>query len=479
MDVLVTPWQHQKLAVKRARELDYFGLFFEQGTGKSRTLIDILREKFAQEDKLSTDAEEPLRTLILCPPIVIENWKREWQKYSRVRESALITLTGTCPKRLETLRESLYAIYITNYQSLLHEELFEKLLSMRFEVVVLDESQKIKTFNSKTTKAVLALGARARYRYCLSGTPILNTISDIFSQVRFLDQGETFGNSYYGFRSKYYVDFNAGMPGHCYFPNWKMKPDSAEKIHKAIAPFSMRVLKKDCLDLPPLVKQRIDCPLTLEQSRVYNLLEREFVAELGTGLVATDLEITKALRLQQIVSGHCPNSSGDIHEFKGNTRLEVLRELLPGLCATHKALIWGCFRNNFKELSLLCSDLSIAFVESHGRISQSEQRANCARFQEDSNIRVLIGHPKSCGIGVNLTAASYSVFYSRGFSLEDDLQAEARNYRGGSEKHESVTRIDLVTPGTIDEVILEALAAKQSLSDAVLKHLKLKKRTRK
>jgi SNF2 family DNA or RNA helicase len=468
MDFLVPPWEHQKLAVERARELPYYALFFEQGAGKTSTLINILREKFVDE-------ENPLRTLILCPPIVIDNWKREIGTYSRIPERKVITLTGSSYFRLSRTDLPEDAIYITNYQALLMPKLYQRFLTFGFKVVVLDESHKIKTYNSKTTKCVQALGQRATYRYCLSGTPILNTAFDIFPQVLFLDQGKTFGPKFNDFRSKYFHDFNAGMPRHCYFPNWKIKPTATAEINEAIRPLSSRVLKKDCLDLPPLIRQRIDCGLTDEQADAYRQLEKDFVATIGDGRIITDLELTKGLRLQQIVSGYCPNEEGKIHEFKANIRLGAVQDLLDGISRDHKVIIWACFRENFRQLESLCSALSLPFVSVYGGVSQSEQVLRCKSFEDDPRTRVLIGHPKSCGVGVNLTSASYSIFYSRSFSLEDDLQAEARNYRGGSERHQSITRIDLVTPGTIDEVILEALASKQSLSDAILKHIQKKR----
>lgn len=467
MEFLVPPWEHQKLAIEAARERDYFALFFEQGTGKTSTLINILREKFQDETK-------PFRTLILCPPIVIENWKREFLLYSRVPEEKLFCLTGNALSRLKRIGAE-DAIYITNYQTLLMDAVYKKLLAFNFKAVVLDESHKIKTYNSKTTKKALVLGSQAQYRYCLSGTPILNTANDIFPQAQFLDRGLTFGTNYFHFRSEYFVDFNQNMPRHVYFPNWKMKPGSTWRINEAIRPFSRRVLKADCLDLPPLIRQRIDCPLTDEQAKVYHQLEKEFVAELGNGQVITDLELTKGLRLQQIVSGYVPNEQGVIHEFRPNPRLEAVRDLLEALAGGHKILIWASFRQNFQQLSQLVTSLGIPFVSVHGQIPPVQQREYIERFELHCPTRVLIGHPRSCGIGVNLTAADYSIFFSRGFSLEDDLQAEARNYRGGSERHQSIVRIDLTTPNTIDEVILTALAAKQSLSDAILKHLKHKK----
>lgn len=468
MDFLVSPWEHQKLAIERARELDYFALFFEQGTGKTSTLINILREKFQDETK-------PLRTLILCPPIVIENWKREILKYSHIAIDKIITLTGSSFFRLSATEHATDSIYITNYQSLLMPKLYQRFLDFKFKVVVLDESHKIKTYNSKTTKMVMKLGEYAKYRYCLTGTPVLNTAFDIFPQMKFLDGGKALGENYFEFRAKYFHDFNAGMPRHVYFPNWKIKPKSTEEINELIKPISARVIKKDCLDLPPLVRQRIDCGLTDEQADVYRTLEREFVAQFqgDGGRVVTDLELTKGLRLQQIVSGYCPNEQGVIHEFKDNARIDATRDLLESICGSHKVIIWACFRENFRQLELLCSSLGIAQVSVYGGVSDPTQRIR--QFEEYPSCRVLIGHPKSCGIGVNLTAASYSIFYSRSYSLEDDLQAEARNYRGGSEKHQSITRIDLCTPGTIDEVILEALASKQSLSDALINHFKKKK----
>jgi SNF2 family DNA or RNA helicase len=468
MDFLVSPWEHQKLAIERAKPLDYFALFFEQGTGKTSTLINILREKFP-------DDEHPLRTLILCPPIVIENWKRELLKYSQIPEKKIITLSGSGLRRLSQTNSLQDAIYITNYQSLLMDNLFKRLSNSAFKVVVLDESHKIKTYNSKTTKRVLKLGEQAQYRYCLSGTPVLNTASDIFPQIQFLDRGERLGDNFFKFRQEYFHDFNAGMPRHVYFPNWKMKPDTTSRINKVIEPISARILKKDCLDLPPLVRQRVDCPLTDEQADVYRALEKDFVSSLGTGKVITDLELTKGLRLQQIVSGYCPNEEGIIHEFKPNSRLAVLSELLEGLHGDHKIIIWAVFKDNFRRIESLLSALHVPFVSVYGGIPSDEQRRRCAIFESDDRVRVLVGHPKSCGVGVNLTAADYSIFFSRGFSLEDDLQAEARNHRGGSERHESVVRIDLVTPGTIDEVILEALASKQSLSEAILEHIKQQK----
>ncbi len=468
LDFLVPPWQHQKDAITRAQGADYFALFFEQGTGKTSCLINILRDKFQDENF-------PVNTLILCPPIVIENWRREFRTFSHIPENVITTLTGTCGERRANLKAGPRGIFITNYHSLLMPPLFDALLEKEFDIVVLDESHKIKSHNSKTTKRALRLGKKAKYRYILSGTPILNTAFDIFSQVQFLDQGKTFGDKFQAFRQKYFVDFNAAMPRQRYFPNWKIKPTSLKEIHDAIKPISSRVLKEDCLDLPPLIRQRIECELTAPQAAIYKRLEKEFVAEIGESQVITDLEIVKGLRLQQIVSGYVPDENGVIYHFEPNSRLDAVRDLLSELTPTHKVIIWAVFRENFAELENLCEELKTPFLSVYGGVDTETQAERCHAFENNPHYRVLIGHPKSCGVGVNLTAADYSIWFSRNFSLEDDLQAEARNYRGGSERHKNIVRIDLVTLGTIDEVILNALASKLALSEAIINHYKKEK----
>jgi SNF2 family DNA or RNA helicase len=131
--------------------------------------------------------------------------------------------------------------------------------------------------------------------------------------------------------------------------------------------------------------------------------------------------------------------------------------------------VWAVFKENYAAIRQVCNDLELQFVEVHGDVSAKAKQDAVKRFDSDPACRVLVGHPGSGGIGVNLVAASYSIFYSRGFSLEFDLQAEARNFRGGSERHETIVRIDLVAPGTIDEQVMQALAAKQAVGETLVR----------
>lgn len=486
MKYLIQPWQHQLQAIDRASKTDEFALFFEMGCGKTSTAINILRDKYFSKKRL-------LRTLILCPPIVIDNWKKEFLAHSAIQSHDIIPLTKAQKVRCEHLKtfgfklnlreEPMPAgkIVITNYEAMQMLDLVRLLHKWKPEVIICDESHRCKDPRAKRTKTVLEFSLRADFRYLLTGTPILNSAMDIFSQFYILDKGETFGKNFFTFRAKYFYDKNAGMPAQRHFPDWQIRPKSLEQINKLVAKKSMRVTKAECLDLPPLVVQNIRVELTTSQKKLYDDMKKNFIAYLGHRYCVANLAITKGLRLMQIASGFLNVegvSSGDPRkniQLEDNPRAKALEELLREITPNSKVLVWAVFKENYQTIRDACKIVGADFVEVHGEISAAQKQENVETFNNNEKCRVLIGHPGSGGIGINLVAASYSIFYSRNFSLEQDLQAEARNHRGGSEIHAKITRINLIGKDTIDEIITDALAKKISISDTVLKELLLEK----
>lgn len=473
MQELPKLWAHQEEAVKRAN--DYFALFMEPGTGKTATTINILRKVYAKHGKI-------LPTLVLCPPVVITNWKNEILKYSKIKADRILPLVGTGKERAALLKAAeCNTICITNYETLNMPEVLEAMkgfLKSEKSCLILDESHKCKDITAKRTKRAIELSDLASYRYILTGTPILNNLMDIYSQFRILDRGQRFGHNFFSFRARFFEDKNRAMPASKYFPNWAPIRGADRKIKELIEPVSMHVEKSKCLSLPPLVKKTIEVPMSKEQTRIYESMRKDLVATIkteggsGERHSIAELAITKALRLQQIVSGHVRveglnGEDAATIQIKENPRKDALKQLLEDLAPYHKVLVWAVFHANYDDIRDVCKSLELEYAELHGQIDDRD--AQIERFNNDEKCRVLIGHPGSGGIGVNLVVASYSIFYSRSFSLEYDIQAEARNYRGGSERHESITRIDLVTPGTIDELVLKSLASKQALSQSVLK----------
>lgn len=470
-------WAHQKEGVKKALDTGSFAFFWEMGVGKTRAAIEVIRHRCAGEKRL-------LKVLILGPKAILHNWKREFAMHSKIPQDSILVLDQKGPRRLLKFREATIKedklqkplIVITNYESMQMKDLVRALDEWAPEILVCDESHKLKNHESKRAKIVIQLSKDVKWKYLLTGTPILNSPMDVFNQFLVLDGGATFGKNFWAFRNQWFEDENAawsGRPNH--FPKFVPRPTTFKSFNSLIYKKAMRVIKSECLDLPPLVREEIAVDLSQEQAKLYRDMRDEYIAYIDSPemkekprAVVAQLAITKALRLQQIISGFAKPEDGVIYVIKENPRLKALEELLEELTPSHKVIVWATFHENYKAISEVCRSKGIIYTEYHGLVPQSEREENLNRFRTASDCRVMIANQASGGVGINMTEASYSIFYSRNFSLEADLQAEARNYRGGSEMHTKVTRIDLVAKGTIDELISEALMHKQNMAEQIL-----------
>lgn len=501
MEYVKERWAHQRVGEERAFELYLkakeqnaeapnfgYGLFFEPGTGKTFTAINILRRVVNHEKR-------HLRTLIFAPPAVCPNWKEEFKKFSNIEPKMIHVLHSEGKRRLKIFRqvafdsfgERLPQIFITNYEALTGkpgsalDEFFHEVLKWQPQFLILDESHRIKSIQAKRTKQIdiIANPSDPRTRVlvprplvlALSGSPILNSPMDLFSQFLALDGGETFGSNFFAFRARYFRDKNANMPSQRRFPHWVPKPGALERIQTAIAKRSMVVYKKDCLDLPPLVNQKIFLQMTEAQSRHYEEMKKQLVTYLGSDACVAQLAITKALRLLQISSGFIRTEDGQDISLGVNPKKEALADLLEDLAIGHKVIVWAVFKQDYLEIRDVCGRLKLPFVALHGGLTSAKRTHNVKAFNEDPKVRVLIGHPRSGGIGINLTASDYSIYYSRTFSLEDRIQSEARNYRGGSDIHQKITHVDLVMKDTIEEKVLSALDTKTEIGLSILRDL--------
>jgi SNF2 family DNA or RNA helicase len=299
---------------------------------------------------------------------------------------------------------------------------------------------------------------------------------DMFNIFRFLDKGETFGTNFWKFRNVWFEDENAawsGRDGH--YPKYVPRPETYKEFHSIVEKKAVRAKKSECLDLPPFVREEVFVELSGEQKRLHDQMRAEYIAYVdGLGksgeprAVVAQLAVTKALRLLQIITGYAKLENGEIYKIKDNPRLKALEELLEEHVPNHKIIVWSIFHENYDDIAGVCKKLKIPFGELHGRVSQRDREDAIQRFNNDRDCRVLIANQAAGGIGINLISSDLSIFYSKGFSLEQDLQAEGRNYRGGSEIHQKVTRIDIIAENTIDNLIAEALAAKQQISNSIL-----------
>lgn len=466
-------WKHQELAIQKAQKMSSFALLFEPGLGKTRTTLELLRHRY-------TSARRVQRTLIVAPLITLRNWKSEFEQYTKVPMSKIVILDGHGKKREQMIGAMLFGqdpdrIVIINYEGLAVMKNVRKLLTQwKPEIVIADEMHKMKNHTAVRSKAVREVAAHAEVRYGLTGTAILNSPMDIFGQWLFLDKGKTFGDNFFHFRGRFFEDKNARMPRHIHFPNWQPRRSCVDEIKELIQPIAATAIKSECLDLPPLVKKRIDVAMTPAQKRNYKEMKEDFItwlggAEAAGSPVVAQTALTKLLRLMQITSGFVKDEGGIEIPYDKNPKAEALSELLESILP-NKVIIWAVFKQNYETVRSVVADHGVQMVECHGETPNAKKFEAVERFNHDPNVKVFLGHPQSLGIGINLTAASYMIYYSRNFSLENDIQSEARNYRAGSEIHESITRYDIVAPGTIDELCLAQLGEKNEVSLSLVRN---------
>jgi SNF2 family DNA or RNA helicase len=467
------PYQWQMKAIDMSFKQQNLALFAEMGTGKSGAVVNILRGRYGQNERL-------MRTIIFAPLVTLHNWKNEFAIHSHIKPEKVVVLTGNTSKdKLKKFKQHCEhtidkdKIVVVNYEAVLNEELFYAIYNWCPEIMVLDESHYVKNHKAKRSKKILEMSLQAGHRYLLSGTPILNGVDDVFMQYKIMDHGATFGDNYFVFRQYYMKDENAawaGRPSH--FAKWVTRPDKYKELNDKIYKSAIRVTKEETLDLPPLVKKIMPVEMGKEQKKYYDQMQRDFITfveeQEKKGVVVAELAITKAMRLQQIVTGFVATDDGQVIEIKNNPRLKAVEQLLQDLHVNHKVILWCSFRHNYKQLKEVCDKLKIKSVMLTGDMNGDQKAESIRAFNEEAETRVIIANRKAGGIGVNMVASDVSIVFSRNFSLEEELQSEARNYRGGSEIHDRILKIDLCAKDTIDEQVTSALSAKLDVSKNVI-----------
>ena len=458
-------WSHQKAAIERAR--NKFALLFDPGCGKTRTAFEILKKQIAAKGGLQ------FKTIIFAPLNVCRNWRAEAELYFDKPYRMFLVSGGTPAKKLKELeafrdcKDKKHLFCVVNIESLRSDKFLTPLIESKPTAVIADESHNFKGYKSKQTLGLLDLmeTAKPEFLYLLTGTPAPQGEIDLWSTFYLL--GETDDN-FFVWRKKNFEDKNEKWRGKPqYFPKYIIWPEARIRMQEQLSRCSITARKDSVLDLPPLLRTNLYAEMSPEQSRHYETM-REFLFAVdseGHELNAANL-LSRTLRLQQILAGFL----GDV-PIKDNPRIAALKDAIAKTEGQdgkgEQFLVWTIFKSTYRQVADVLDEAGIKYGLLTGEQTAEERHEAMVSFQA-GELRALIAHPKAGGVGVNLTAASYSIHYTRSFSLTDDLQAEARNYRGGSERHRSITRIDIITPDTIDEEISTALREKKSIQDFIL-----------
>ena len=461
------PYAHQITALEKSWNKETYAYFMEMGTGKTKVLIDNLAMLY---DKGKVDG-----ALIIAPKGVIGTWyNQEIPAHLPDHIENVVTLwqaniTKSQQEKLDDLFETgqdlhILIMNVEAFSTDKGKEFADKFLNSHDALMVIDESTTIKNPKAKRTKNIINLSTKAKYRRILTGSPVTKNPLDLFSQCYFLDPFHLEHESYYSFRMRYAIMKTAHISGRSIqlVSGFKNLGELSDKLK----PFSYRVLKEDCLDLPDKIFIKRQISLSPDQRKLYEQMRKEALAVLNGKQVTTVNVLTQLMRLHQITCGHFTADDGSIQRIPNN-RVSELMNILEE--TEGKAIIWAHYQWDIKDIikEIVKVHGPGSVVDYYGLTPQDERQDNIKKFQNPTNsVRFLVGTPATGGYGITLTAANTVVYYSNGYDLEKRLQSEDRAHRIGQKKN--VTYVDIIAEDTIDEKIVKALRDKINIASQVL-----------
>ena len=460
------PYKHQLRALEKSWEKSYFAYFMEMGTGKSKVLLDNIAMLY--------DQGKVNGALIVAPKGVIGTWYDQeipthlpdhiekkivlWQANITKGQSRKL---GTLFKTGEELH-----VLIMNVEAFSTQkgvDFAAKFLSCHNSMMAIDESTTIKNPDAKRTKNICKLAPYAKYRRILTGSPVTKSPLDLYKQCDFLESELLGHTSYYTFRTRYAVMKTANFGGRSVQIVSGYR--NLEELAGKLKPFSFRVLKDDCLDLPPKTFMKRMVKLTPDQEKVYKQMKHLALAEMEGKQMSTATVLTQLMRLHQITCGHFTADDGTIKDIKNN-RLDELLDVLEEV--EGKAVIWAHYQHDVEQIiERIRKEYGFdSAVDYYGLTPPSERQQNIDKFQNSDKCRFFVGTTQTGGYGITLTAASTMIYYSNGYDLEKRQQSEARIDRIGQKF--PMTYIDIMAEDTVDERIVKALRKKVNIATKIM-----------
>lgn len=479
-------WEHQIEAVTRALRHDGYMLAHDMGAGKSATAVAIAEVTQAQ------------RMVVLCPLAVVDNWPRQmhgpldppapvdgWATRQWVTWSGVLGRNGQ-RKRNPSVKERASALEeawrralardapllaVLNYEAIFREPLRGLLEQLAPDLLVLDESHRIKSPSGRASLAArhLASGVRGRGGrvLALTGTPLPHTPFDLWAQFRAIAP-HLFPVLYPHFCARY------GRPETIYLPRGRtrqiyrtLRPDARAEFERIFRSRAHRVRTRDVRELPEATDRIIPVELSRATRRAYDTLEADGVAELEAGTLHAANAMVLVTRLRQATSGFGRDPETEaIFEIDGTPAKSVaLRELLTDLPSDEPVVVFCNYHRELDYVSFVAGELGRAYGELSGR-----RRDGMSRYSTIADhVRVLGVQIRAGGVGVDFTAARYAVYMSYDFQWGNHNQSRARLVRPG--QRWPVLFFHLVARDTIDEVIMAALAKRGDVIEATMEAL--------
>lgn len=469
-------WDHQRAAFNFAINRTQTMLHMDMGTGKSKIIVDIACAKARLWANVRPNdpryRERPFRVLILCPKSVVPVWPSQFDAHAHGDITYhVLTPRGSVSQKAELVRGFLdteifkrahdLQVVVLNYESarggsLGWDKATQKkgvLLSNAWDLVVLDESHRIKKPSGPTSLFTRRLRTCSVQRICMSGTPMPNGPLGLWNQFLFLNP-RVLGESFVRFRSEHAI--MGGPTG-----QWVQGFKNFDVLGRKVGPHVFHC-DDSVTSLPEITFQDRVCELSKGERKHYDEMERTFITEVKDGTVTATNALSKLLRLQQISSGFLPGAE-DTNVKVGDSREKLLKDILQDIPAEEPVVVFCRFVRDLARAR--------SVLEKSGRIVDelSGARNDIGARWEGSSTGAVV-QIQSGNLGVDLTKSRIEIFYTPTFSLGDYKQAVKRTHRPGQERSCSV--IHMVARDTVDERVYAALSKKEDVVRAVVNSFK-------
>lgn len=463
------PLDHQLRVWDESKDKPYYAVFWEMGLGKSKLMIDTIVWLYLNQE---IDG-----AIIVGDKGNYMNWvHEEIPKHisdtidHRIGYFSSSLTTKQLDQLLDvmTAKDDVLDFLLINVDSL-HtfkgNRVCNQFIDTHYCLMCVDESTSIKNYKAKRTKEAIKLGARCDYRRIMTGTPIEQSPLDLFGQCEFLKKNIFGHGSFVSFRAQYAEMVTVTM-GRRMFQKIN-RFINLDRLKEVIKPWSSRLLKTECVNLPDKIYTTKYIEQTLEQRKAYNQLKDEAVYMFDNSEVTITSALTLLMKLHQINCGHLIDDDGNLNEIRTN-RPQALLDIIEEIGSHKKIIIWCWFQHDVVTLKklLLGAYGPGAAVTYYGPNSDEQRKLALELFEKDSQCRFFIGTPRCGGKGLTLVQSAHTIYYSQSYRLGDRLQSEDRNHRIG--QNDNVIYTDIVVPGTVDEKVVKALRAKKNIADYVL-----------
>lgn len=445
------PHQYQQYCMNRIVQDPAVGLFLDMGLGKTIITLSAINE-------LKYGRFQVKKVLIIAPKKVAEaTWQREAAKWDNVSHLRISTVLGSTAKRIRALHTPA-DVYIINRENVVWLVDYYK-NDWPFDMVVADEMSSFKNHRAKRFKALAAIRSHITRLVGLTGTPSPNGLSDLWSQVYLLDQGERLDKYFTHFRERY---FEPGRRCREVVYSYDPKEGAEKAIMDAISDICVSMKSEDYLELPEIVYHDIPVALSTKAQRDYNELEKKMVLDLGDNHI---LDVTSAAalsnKLQQLANGAVYTDSGAWQEIH-HDKVEAFMELIEQLNGKH-AIVFYNFRHDLDRLIVALQKTNLRVRQLQTSVDELDWNAG--------KVDVLLAHPASTAYGLNLQdGGNHVIWFGLNWSLELYQQANKRLHRQGQKNRVIVHQ--LICEGTRDEDLANALQLKDAAQQYVMDSLK-------